>query len=87
MRGEATGRRGGSADRRVSSHHGAERDRRDGEYARDPALDLRLLHPRLFPDPTPAAKAPAAPNSLGGIDALIALQAVRRDRLPIRSML
>ena len=28
------------------------------------------------PDPTPAAKAPAAPNTLGGIDALIALQGV-----------
>ena len=38
------------------------------------------------PDPTPAAKAPAAPNSLGGIDALIALQGVeepteRRKRI------
>ena len=28
------------------------------------------------PDPTPAAKAPAAPNTIGGIDALIALQGV-----------
>jgi hypothetical protein len=28
------------------------------------------------PDPTPAAKASAAPNTIGGIDALIALQGV-----------